>query len=74
MLNINPVMPQTAGNLKSSKSNHPAFTSKLSLGDGAYDAVVKTFNEAKPYKKTNLFKGIITVSYTHLTLPTNREV
>lgn len=59
MLNINPVMPQTAGNLKSSKSNHPAFTSKLSLGEGAYDAVVKTFNEAKPYKKTNLFKGII---------------
>ena len=39
------------------------------IADGIQEDVLKKFNE-RPWKK----EGIETVSYTHLTLPTNREV
>ena len=48
----------------------PCKSVMLTFDDGYYDV----FTQAYPIMKRFNYVGVIAVSYTHLTLPTNREV
>ena len=54
------------------------FSELISLKPVSENAEIKSeveiSREKKPLNKILIFSSVITVSYTHLTLPTNREV